>query len=379
MSTIRWNLLGCSFLALLLSAYLDNMRGPLLPYFSRALERPYSDISWFLALGNFAAVITNLALIRLVGSWGTPRVAKAIWGFALFVVILGFQVESFRGLMGWGVVLGSAVAALGAICNLLVIRGTDPAHRSQAFSGLHVMYGLGSFLAPLSVAWVFSRSFAWYGVLWAALIGLMIWIGLLSRSVDGNFKPPANLDRFVPDRGVMWILGAFTCYVVGEVTVSTWLSAYLVETRGLSIPEATPYLTGFFLCMMTTRLLFSLGLGVAREIAVVWGTLLGALVFLGLGLRGWNWGFALAGVFGPVYPILLSRMSRRYGYHSERITLWIMMSTQLGLCFSQSLMGRFTDQFGIYRSYWLSPIMLSLAAFAIYFYLRSERVSLRGA
>lgn len=370
--SVRWNFLGCSFLALLLSAYLDNIRGPLLPYFSRALDRPYSEISWFLSLGNLAAVAMNLSLIPLVARLGTPRVARGIWALSIITVLIGFQVVYFESLMAWAILLGATISGLGAICNLLLIRGTDSARRARAFAGLHVMYGLGSFLAPLSLAAVFARSIFWHGVLWWAVGGLVVWIALLLRADDTPFKLPENHDRFRPDAGVLWIIAAFTCYVVGEVTVSTWLSAFLVESRGMTVPQATPYLTGFFLCMMASRLLFSLGVGGGREVWVMWGSLVAALLFFFLGLRGWMWGFALTGVFGPFYPILLGRMSRRYGYHSERITLWILTSTQLGLFFSQFFMGRCTDWLGINQSYLFAPVMLTLAGFAVFFYGRAE-------
>jgi len=369
---LNYNLIVCSLLSLLISAFLDNIRGPLLPYFSRVLGRPYGEMSWLLSLGNLAAVATNLCLIPLVARSGTLRIAKRIWVISVVAVATAFVVSSFAGLMAWAVLIGVAISGMGSVCNLLMILGTDASHRARGFSGLHVMYGLGSFVAPLAVAATLSKSVGWQVVLWPSLLGLAVWIVLLGRADDGSFRPAAEPKPFRPDAGAFWLVGTFCLYVVGEVTVSTWLSAYLVEARGLTIPESTSYLSGFFVLMTGSRLLCSMFLRQEGEVLVVGGSLLAAVVFFCLGMRGWSWAFSLTGIFGPVFPVLLARLSRRYGSNSERLTLWVLMSTQLSLGISQFVVGNLTDRFGVGTSYWVAPGILVLTLGSLFFYLRDE-------
>ncbi len=372
MAPLRWNLIVCSLLSLLISAFLDNLRGPLLPYFSRVLNRPYGEISWILSLGNFAAVVTNLSMIPLVARWGTIRVAMGSWIIALATLALAFQVSSFPALLVLSLFLGAVISAMGAACNLLMILGTDPLHRARGFTGLHVMYGLGSFVAPLWVAATLEHTSSWHHVFWPPLIGLALWIVLLSRSDDGTYQPKLAARPLSIDPGIFLLLFTMATYVMGEVTASAWLSAYLVEFRHLTIPEGTPYLTGIFLSMMVTRFLCSLRLSSESEVTILVISLLGSILFFCLGMSGWTWAFSLAGVFGPFFPILLARSSRRYGEHSERLTLWILTATQVGLCVSQFGMGRLTDKFGIGFSFWLSPLLLVTAGMSLVLYLRDE-------
>jgi len=368
----RWTLIACSLLALLVSAFLDNIRGPLLPFFSRVLGRPYGEISWLLSLGNLAAVATNLTLMPLVAKSGTLRIAKRVWMISVLAVALAFTVSTFSGLMAWAIVVGAAIAGMGSMCNLLMILGTSASQRARGFSGLHVMYGLGSFIAPLAVAAVLSRSFSWQVVLWPCFVGLAAWIVLLGKADDGSFRPVAESKPFRMDAGALWLISTFSLYVVGEVTVSTWLSTYLFEARGLTIPETTSYLSGFFALMTGSRLLCSLFLKLEREVLVVGGSLFAAVAFFCLGMKGWTWAFSLTGVFGPVFPVLLARLSRRYGQNSERIMLWVLTSTQLSLGISQLVVGNLTDRFGVGNSYWIAPLVLVLTLGSLFFYLREE-------
>lgn len=359
---MRWRFVWGSVAVLFVSSYLDNVRGPLLPFLSRQLAVSYSKMSWLLIAGNFAAAIGNLLLIPLSERGGIRVVTLVTTFLGILVWVAATQVEGFPSLMVFAVLCGVAVAGLGSVCNLLMLRGTDPVHRARAFCGLHVMYGVGSVGAPGFVGFLLARQVAWPmvvapGAVVLAVLLVWAWFRLEAEPVK-EVRP--WFQRLSANQ--IWIVITFCVYVACEVLMSMWMTTYLVEVPGLTVEGAAPYLSGFFLMMAITRLICLFSLPPKWETPVLAGSFLAAVIFFLMGHAGQLWAFTAAGILGPFFPVLLARVSRQYPEEAPTLTLWILTSIQLTLAVFHLVVGRLADVVGVSRSY-LLPVPLAVLTF----------------
>lgn len=165
-------------------------------------------------------------------------------------------------------------------------------------------------------------------------------------------------------------------YVGGEVTLSMWLPTYLVETAGMSVSQASPYASGFFLAMALSRMVCLFTLRNEWE----WPLLAFSLVmaFLGFfaGRAGYPLGFAAAGLMGPFFPIFMARLARNFPNQWRSLTLWILVAMQITLALCHFSIGRLTDAVGISQAYWLPVLFFAVASSGLLAFYRWERKSL---
>lgn len=370
---MRWNYVICGLLILLVSSYIDSVRGPLLPVLNHALSLDYSQSSWFLIAGNFAAVFSTFLLLPLIHRYGSKAITIGICVLGGTGAASALVVTDFYGMLLLAVLLGSAIATAGAICNLLVFKGTDQVHRSRMLCGLHMMYGFGSFLAPTVAGNVLTAGFSWPTVVivtvpFFAGLGLFAWLGFPREAGTSGAAPVHG--RFT----ALQVLTIFTfvIYVAAEVLTSVWMVPYLVEVRKLGLLSATRYLSLFFLMMGLSRFLCFFSLKPQHESLVFSGALILYGVFFSLGHAGYGWALPLTGIVGPFFPLFLARVSRRFSEQAARLTLWIMACVQLGLAAAQFFVGRLADAWGLQKTYFLPLILMSLAFCLQWVYVRSE-------
>lgn len=370
---MRWNYVICGLLILLVSSYLDSVRGPLLPVLNHALSLSYSESSWFLIAGNFAAVFSTFLLLPLIHRYGSKTITIGICVLGVVGAASSLVVTDFYRMLLLAVLLGSAIATAGAICNLLVFKGTDLVHRSRMLCGLHMMYGFGSFLAPTVAGHVLTAGFSWPTVVIVSVpffagLGVFAWLGFPREAGTGGAAPVHG--RFTPLQ-ILTIV-TFVIYVAAEVLTSVWMVPYLVEVRKLSLLSATSYLSLFFLTMGLSRFLCFFSLKPQHESMVLCGALIFYGFFFTLGHAGYGWALPLTGIVGPFYPLYLARVSRRFSEQAARLTLWILACVQLSLAVAQFFVGRLADAWGLQKAYFLPLILMSLAFCCLLVYVQSE-------
>lgn len=375
-----WSLFAVGLLMMLAAAFLDNVRGPLLPEISRAFGLSYSAVSLLIVIGNFASVLGNFVLIPLTQVFTEKSIAVAVLILASFSVSLSLAVDATWQLWILGGLLGLSVATLGAVSNLFVIKSTSVEDRARCMSAVHMMYGLGSLMGPVACSWLIGQGAAWYIPLFGLLFFSVASLALLSFTRGSHTATgPVVKQSTSLTREQIWILVTFAAYVGGEVMVSMWMVAYLVGTRGLSVAVAAQYLTGFFLAMAVTRGLCLIRLSHSREKVILVGCLLFSLVFFFLGYSGWAVGFSLAGVLGPFFPLYLARVSRAFPEQSRSLTLWILAAMQLTLAIFHLVVGSLADRLGLESAYLIPPALLGLALGLLFLYFKIEARALKSA
>lgn len=371
---MQWNFIFCGVLALFFGAYLDSIRGPLLPVLTREFSLTYSETSWFLIAGNIAAFFANLLLIPLYAKWGERAVTRWLCWLGLFTTGFAFLIQNYLLLLILAVLIGSTISTLGVACNLLAMKGTSPTYRARVLCGLHMMFGVGSLLAPGCLGLFLDRGIHWPSTLLpfaAGMFGLAAAVGLLPNDRAGTAAPVISAKR--PSRAQWVILASFGIYVCAEVMMSVWMMPYLVEFKHLTVVQGAPYVSGFFLAIAVTRFLCLVFLSPRFETTVLVGSLVAACGFFAAGHAGWLPGLALSGVLGPFFPLFLARVSRTFETQITRLTIWSLATVQGSLALCHLLTGYLTDQVGIQKSYGLPFALLGITVGLFFLYVSEER------
>lgn len=154
-------LVAASFGFLLVGAFVDNARGPLLPVFRELLRLTHSQTSALLVGGYIISVFCSGSFMPLMNRYGEQAVAIATAIFALFACIYAFYVSSFSTFVVFGVLLGGVVSGFGACANVLILQAVPASKQARLLCALHAMYGFGSLAAPLVVSGILVWGWSW--------------------------------------------------------------------------------------------------------------------------------------------------------------------------------------------------------------------------
>ncbi len=373
---MRLNFIIAGMGLLLISAFIDSSRGPLLPVLSHELGLAYEQVSWFLVVGYLSSMTLGRMLIPLVDRYGVKRVCLVLCGLVPLTALFAQVVSGLGTLIVFGALVACSSASIGALSNLFVLNGTDPAYRARFYGLLHAMYGLGSQLAPIVIGVFLARAWQWQGlfVLVCFPVLIVMWIVFRLPGHVREHHPNAVLParfRWISIQGLLVV--AFGIYVGAEVLGSMWMTTYLVEVRQFTVEDATPYATGFFLSMTLTRLACFLVREDAQERRIIWGCLLMGLAAFLLGLFVHPVGFALTGLVGPFFPLVLARMSRYFPKEAPALTLRILLIVQGALAICHFGMGWIATHFGVAVAYQVPAFAYVVALASISLYFRQER------
>ncbi|MFW7381872.1 MAG: MFS transporter [Oligoflexus sp.] len=365
LKSARGGLLSAGCLILVSVAYFDNVRGPLLPVISTELGIPYSYAGLFLALGNFAAVLSILLLGKILERKNDRIVTVSACLLAMIPGFMAPWIASTFGLLLMGSILGSCVAILGALSNILTIKGAPLHLRGRILSGQQVMYGVGSFLAPFAFTQTMQRQLAWWTVL---LIASAIFFSLalvFRRTIPADPpqatpNPTEKAQSKTAPKNYVAILAilAFGFYVGGEVLASMWMTTYMVKQLAMSPEHAASYVGGFFIILAGSRFLSFVLVRPRFETHVIIFCVLSGITALLIAQDGHAWAFALVGLLGPFYPLFMAEISRSFAETWRRLTIWVFVAIQTTLGLIHITVGHITDWIGIRQAFFISPALL---------------------
>ncbi len=374
--SLDWTLVGAGFLLLFVSAFVDNARGPLLPVIAREMGVTYGRVGLFLVVGQVASIPVAILLTPLLRAYGEVAVARGISLLAMATCLAASLVGSFPALLGFAAVLGGTITMLGTASNVLVIRGTPAALLGRMLSGLHMMYGVGSLLAPLAATAILSGGWRWQSVFAVAAPVALADAVLLTRRRRSEPVVPVAVRAAPPGRP--WrhaaVLAIFGSYAAGEVLCSMWLVSYVLAGPRLTREQGAVCLTGFFGLLALSRLASAVLVPRRWERRALWLSL--GLATLALLAGQWHspWLLPLAGLCGPCFPLLLAGVGRAYPDEWRDLTVWIMVAVQASLSLAHGLMGLAADAFGIVAAFRLAPLLWLLTA-ALLFRVRLKEPS----
>lgn len=372
---------------LLCGAFIDGSRSPLLPVLSHSFNVNYQQASLFLVVGYFTSVVSTSLLIPIYRRIGARNCGLLACGVTLGMGVFSQLVNSYALALLLGVVIACGSSSMGAMANVYVLKGSDLLNRGRFMAGLHTMYGLGAQAGPLAVAAFLSRGFSWQTVFTFAAIPTFILTTFIFARVPKDkasataekTNEPTRADepfKWLSLAGLVVLMSAF--YVAAEVLISNWMVTFLVETRGFTVERAAPYLSGYFWAIAITRgLCFVLHTRKAEK-TLLWGSLTAALIFFGFGMAGNEICFPLAGVIGPFFPLMLSRMSHCIPEQAEAVSIRVMACMQLTLAVCNLSTGTLVDMIGAQRTYYLPALFLVGTIVLNFIFVELSRKSVEG-
>lgn len=382
-------LLAVATLLMLSASFMDNARGVILPEVMRLLAISVGESSWFLALGNVAALSFALGLGGAIRRISETRVTLLVSSLAVLIVGFAVFVTDYPRLLVFAFVLGGVIAAMGTLSNILTMSATPTSLVPRTLSAMHVMYGVGSFLAPVFAAPFIAKGLPWQLVLLGPLplvLGIFVLLFINQRrqrdSVQNSAKPVFDSrevsrshkkSSFTSETSLKVILlVAFGFYVCAEVLTSMWMTTYLVKVRGVAVDDAAPILAGFFVCMAFSRVACSLWARESMLRPLIYSALLvPALGFL-IGLAGVPWAFSFVGLAGPWFPLFMSRIAVAFPESRQSVTVYAVAVMQLFLAIAHLVLGKLADRIGMESAFAIPLVFFGATLVCVYLYFRRE-------
>ncbi|NBQ54566.1 MAG: MFS transporter, partial [Proteobacteria bacterium] len=285
----RRTLITSAFLLMLAAAFIDNLRGSLIPLLHDLLELDFALAgAMLLTVAGISGGLFNSQLLNIERRAGVRGLIVFSVVLTVIMVILATQVVGPLSLGLMAIFLGGAITSMGTISNLLLLmasEGKNPspaedshlhsqnsldvrsARRAKMMAGLHLMYGLGSLVAPAVATIAAGRHWPWPSMFIAPL-AMLVPVLIMTLPMDkkhSGSSPGIKPTGLPPEKkthgiwhsvsiGEWFVVVIFLAYVTGEVLTSMWMPAFLIAHFGLTYENANQKAAGFFMVFSLARL-----------------------------------------------------------------------------------------------------------------------------
>jgi FHS family Na+ dependent glucose MFS transporter 1 len=226
---------------------------------------------------------------------------------------------------------------------------------SPFMNGLHLFWGIGTFLSPILIAQAVLRTgnFAWG--YWLIAI-LFLPVALLLRSAPSPGAPhkePGSIPQKVPSPLLVALFVLFFLTFTGaEGAYGGWIYSYAVATK-IAAPATAAYLTSAYWGALTLSRLVSIPLAVRfRPRTLLIADLVGCLLGLGLAVLGsgsppliWLATIIFGASIATLFPVTMSFASQIVTVTGQ-FTSWIFVGASLGGMLIPWLIGQFFETAG---------------------------------
>lgn len=354
-----------AYVSLFLFGLSDNLRGPLLTDILRDFSLSNTRGSLFFSLAS---------LISMLGAFAAPKIIEkrghltSLWIFMLMMSLafIGFALSpDFDWILVFAVLFGISLGGLTVTQNLLVLQGTDEAHRARALGGLQSCYGLSSLLAPGVVILVASLGFNWRinffvpATLSMISVFAIIWLnrGTPQKPMMVENENSAVAKKALGFPEIYWAV-LLALYVALELMVGTRVTHLLREAHGFDLNSANIWTSMFFVGLFAGRVAYAV-----KPLPIRLSYQLAAALFLGMGLlimgliHRPEWiplsGFA----FSIFYPVWMTTLAKAFPDSFQRVASLGIALTGVSVVFMHTVIGGLTDLLGLMTAYWAVPIL----------------------
>jgi MFS family permease len=366
-----------AFASLFTLGLADNIRGTLFPEILTQFQVSNTLGSWLFATSSGAAFVAGIISPGYLRRYTiSSLLAVGVLFLAVGLAVMGFS-ASFSWMISGSVFLGAGIGFMGVSQNLLVAEGAEPHLRSRALSGLHGMYGLASFIAPLLAAFTTKAfgqwSAAFYVVAVVSLISLATQFFILPNPRFKVHKPTLLNDsetkKRISKRALFMVCSFFAFYVVAEILISTRLPLYMRTYFAMDLTQSAEYVTYFFLFLLIGRVSFAfihLPFSLKSQLS---GFLIGSLVCVILGLKFHPFFLALSGLtMAPYYPLCVSYISEISKDLSRTFLSFAMSFQSLAVVVMHLGVGYMTDHFGLAFAFGVGILALVISIICLTFH-----------
>lgn len=436
-SHVRCFMLKNPKIVIILLAYLslfglgltDNIRGALFPEVVHFFSVNNSQGAYFFISTSIFSVLSSVASRKLLLKF--PPLTLWKWGvFFMSLGALGISFSpQFSLLMIACAILGVGFGILGVTQNLLVSLMAPPKYKKRILSGLHSMYGLASFFAPMMVAQLIGLGFHWQVLFMiASLIVICILMfsffykssllnayisqaedqgHQLNQVVPFNQAAPLNSNIETVDNPLLlsnaalpllhinvknapetkkskkkflvsdnhkqsknndglYLSLSLAFYVCLELLFSTRLTTYLKNFFHWSLIDSSRYLTYFFLFLLSGRILFTFFHPPLSTRKMLYLSLLSSLFTVSLGLKINPFFLCLSGLFfAPFYPLAIAHISEIFPDKVSSVMSLTISLQSFVFIIANFSIGFWTDHFGIENAMYFAYLFGGLSWFCL--------------
>lgn len=360
---------------------IDNIRGPYLPEVIQDLSLSGTSSSMYFALSSLAAFTGSL-----ISPWLLHRGSAAtllLWSNLLFGVAFAAlsQAPNLPLLLTCAIGLGLGFGTLNLAQNVLVHEAAPARLRRRLFSGLHSMYGASAMCAPLTASLCRWLELTWRSsFLLISLLPVVVALCALpfrgGSALSHEEKQSARLNRS-DWRAALGVAFIASCYLLGEISVSTRMVLWLRSERGFLPDAANLYLAAFCVLLLGGRVAFTLyHFSLSNENVLRISAILSAL-FYGLGLAVAPEFVVLSGLtMAPFYPVIMDYVTERFGRKSSSAMSLVLAFGSLSVVVMHAALGVISDWKSLSYALWMGPV--GLAMIGVFFWpwcFSSQRVT----
>ncbi len=361
------------YLMLFIVAFLDTIRGPLLPILTTQLNLDYEQSSWIFISGNISAILMTLLMIPVLRKFGEIKISLFVSYLILLIFVLAFFVKNIFTLIIFSFCIGTAVSIVGALCNVFTLQGANGKYSLQIISGLHTMYGLGSLMSPLIAKWCLESNQDWPLVFATTLPLTLTLIFLLKNKINLPHHFDEKKMRLPINKNVLLLLSGFSFYVVAEVMTSMWMTTFFVKTKFLNVQDASFFVAKFFIIFTLMRFLTTYFVQEKWISIFIFLSLFISLVSFTLALCFQQMDFLPYTAFmSPIFPLFLSKIKIEMPPYFKELMFWIVISVQVMMAFFHHFMGWMIESGSIRLAFYIPFFSLIICGLSIFIFLKQN-------
>ena len=236
-----------------------------------------------------------------------------------------------------------------------VVAYSEGARRAALLNVLNSTYSAGEVVSPVLVAVLAAQHFSLLFI-GAVAISLVLLPG--TSGISGRLPTAAGVPKR-PSPLVLMFIAAVVLYVGIENGTGGWMTTHL-ESVGLQTTQAATVTSGFWLALMTGRLLMTFVPARIPESAIVLtGSAIAAVALLAASIGALaTVAYIVAGLFiAPIFPTTIAWLARLHPGDSST-TSWIYPAASIGGTVGPGVIGLIIAGFGVR---W-APAVLALVA-----------------
>ncbi len=367
---MKWSLILFSYFSLFVFGLIDNSRGPLYPEILTFFDLSNSQGSLVFSLSSGFAFMMTLFSGTIFRTFGVNNSMKlSVFLLVISTLIYGYcagEGLSFKMFLLGSLILGLSVGLLSVGNNLILSRNVPDDKKQMIFSGLHAMYGLASFTAPLVLSFYLGFGFSWYSFFFvlsacAALV-LIVFLPIQNDS----FSPKVSSEVLV-DRSTSFRLGILiSLYVSSEILVSTRMVIYINKVWLLEPGKSALFLSLFFLFLLVGRLSFAFIKIKIDELLIL--KISSGLSVLAITLGMWIHPFflSLCGLsMSFFFPCMLGWVSKTYQEKADELIPLMMKFVNGMIMIIHGVFGVVSDAFGLKMAFSLGFIFQGIVLYLL--------------